>query len=517
MMSDVRWKVSLLFAILTVSIFFSIYLNSGGVLEGIANQTKIQGANSSNSSVSNVVLIPDLINKLETGDNGTKFDAATQLGRLGKPAANALIERIETNNSSSEKANSFMLLALLETGDQRTEEILFEKLGKNVTSNNTTAESTFEGQAGRQMSDDTLQAMEAKDREMKKRLADSIDRDYGNKTDVLENALKLEEQNASIYTSIALSEFGPQEPGNETEKLFKALKSESGPTRVAAMMALGERKEKAAVDPLTNVILKDYPLAKNSAIISLGEIGDKGAQGVLQKQMQSDSEYTRSCTAIALGKIGTDESLPYLIAKLRDSSAGVRSNSALALGRIGNETAVEPLIGILESGRSHQGKANDSINAVVDVRKSAILALGEIGGTRATEALNVVLIDKEERSDVKMTAALALGETGDSKALETLKMLIDDKTVDNKVKKSVLLALGKNKNKEVAGILIGKLGDKEFGATATNALVNMGEIAVDPLIGNLNTKDRRAKNETALTLIEIGDPRAIKPLIQAYK
>ncbi len=468
-------------------------------------------------AVPNVVLIPDLINKLETGDNGTKFDAATQLGRLGKPAANALIERIETNNSSSEKANSYMLLALLETGDKRAEEILSENLGKNVTSNNTTTEITFEGQTGRQMSEDTLQVMEAKDKEMKKRLADSIDRDYGNETDVLENALKSEEQNSSIYTSIAFSEFGPQEPGDETEKLLTALKSESGPIRVAAMMALGERKEEAAIDPLTNVILRDYPLAKNSAIIALGEIGDERAQEILLKQMQSDSEYTRSCTAIALGKIGKEESVPYLISKLRDSSAGVRSSAALALGRIGNETAVEPLISILETGKLSQGKAKDNTNTNVDVRKNTILALGEIGGTRATEALIVVLTDKEEKNDAKMTAVLALGETGDSKAMETLKMVIDDKTVDNRIKKSVLLALGKTKNKEVAGILVGKLGDREFGASARDALVNMGEMAVDPLIGNLNTTDRRAKNETALALIEIGDLRAVKPLILAYQ
>jgi HEAT repeat protein len=110
-----------------------------------------------------------------------------------------------------------------------------------------------------------------------------------------------------------------------------------------------------------------------------------------------------------------------------------------------------------------------------------------------------------------------LGETGDSRAMETLKMVIDDKTVDNRVKKSVLLALGKTKNKEVAGILVGKLGDREFGATARDALVDMGEMAVDPLIGNLNTTDRRAKNETALALIEIGDLRAVKPLILAYQ
>jgi HEAT repeat protein len=518
-MSDVRWKVSLLFAIITLSIFFSIYWNSDGILESIGNQTRTQAgeANASNSSVLNKAQIPDLIYKLETGNNDTKLDAASKLGRLGKPAANALVEEIETNNSSLEGPNNYMLLALLETGDERAENILSENIGKKVASNNTTAENTAEGKAGKIISEDTLQALKAKDKDMRKRLADSIDREYGNKTDALENALKSEEQNSSIYTPFAFSEFGPQEPGSETEKLIKALKSGNGSIRIAAMMALGESKEKAAVNPLNDILLRDYPLAKNGAIIALGDIGDEGAVEILLKQMQSDSEFTRSNIAIALGKIGTEKALPNLLARLRDVSAGVRSNSALALARIGNETAVDPLIGVLESGKGPQGKAQDSTNANADVRKSAILALGELGDTRATDDLIGILTDKEEKNDVRIAAASALGEIGASGTAGTLKGVIDDNKTDNRIKKKALLALGKTKNQEVVGILVGKLGNNEFGATAREALVYMGEIAVDPLIENLKTADKRIKNEIALILIEIGDPRAVKPLILAYQ
>ena len=81
----------------------------------------------------------------------------------------------------------------------------------------------------------------------------------------------------------------------------------------------------------------------------------------------------------------------------------------------------------------------------------------------------------------------------------------------------LFLLLAKTKNQETAGVLIEKLGDKEFGASAREALIDMGETAVDPLIGNLKTKDQKLKDETALILIEIGDPRAVKPLILAYQ
>ena len=45
----------------------------------------------------------------------------------------------------------------------------------------------------------------------------------------------------------------------------------------------------------------------------------------------------------------------------------------------------------------------------------------------------------------------------------------------------------------------------------------MGESAVYPLLENLKTTDKRVKNEIALILIEIGDPKAVKPLILAYQ
>jgi HEAT repeat protein len=518
MMPEVRWKVSLLFAIITISVFFSIYMSSDSFIEASGNQTHARmGANASNTSASSKTLISDLINTLETGNNETKLDAASKLGNRGKPAANALIEKIETDNSSSERTNSYMLLALLETGDERAETVLSEDFGKKAALNNTTTASTSETLTEKGLSEEILQALQAKDKDMKKRLANSIDRDYGNKTDALEKALISEEQNSSIYIPIAFSEFGPQEPGDETEKLLKAIKSENGPVRVAAMMALGENKERAAVEPLNNIVLRDYPLAKSSAIISLGEIGDKGALATVQKQMQSDSDFTRSCATIALGKIGDESTLPYLIAKLKDSSPGIRSNAALALARIGNETAVEPLIRVLESGKISQGKAQDNTNTNTDIRKSVVLALGEIGGSRATEALINVTTDKEEKNDVRMTAASALGEIRDPRIVEIFKTLIDDKTIDNGIKKKALIALGKTKNQEGTEILLGKIGDKEFGTTARESLMYMGETAVDPLIGNLKTTDEKVKNETALILIEIGDPRAINPLILAYQ
>lgn len=518
MMSEVRWKISLLFVLITLSIIFSLLSNSDRFIEISRNETY----NQTKTGVSSEDLIINLTNKLETGDSETRLNAAAELGKFGEPAANSLVEKIESNASNLEKTNSYILLALLETGDSRAENILSGNFGKKEASNKAANESTTE-EWKREVSEDTLQAIEAKDRATRKYIAESIamdsaDTESKGETNALEGALKSEIQNSSIYASVALSDFGPEEPGSETEKLLEALKSEKGSTRVAAMMALGEMGEKDAVDHILEILTKDYPLAKASAAIALGNIGDERAVESLKKEMKDgDSEYVKGSSVIALGKIGQESSVPYLIDRLRDQKVRVRSSAALALGEIGNETAVGPLVEVLETGKDSEGQKKNSLNANADVRKSAVIALGEIGSTEAMETLIGILTDTVEALEIRTTAASALGNIEDPKAVETLKKVLDDKNTDANIRNEAFLALSKTKDQETAKILVGKLGDKEFGASARKALIDMGEPAVDLLIGNLKTKDKKLKDETALILIEIGNPRAVKPLILAYQ
>jgi len=512
-MSRVKWRVFLLFVLITLSIFFSMIANSDRFMEFGGNGTFTP----TGAGVLREDLITNLTNRLEVGDHEAKLNAAAELGRFGETAADVLIEKIESNTSSSGEVNSYMLLALLETGDSRTETVLSESFKKIQESNKVTNEITAEEQAENEISVDILQSIEEKDRAMRRNLAISLDRDYNDETNSLEAALRAEEQNSSIYDSFALSEFEPDEPGDETEKLIKALKSDSGGIRIAALMALGERKEAAAIDSITPILTRDYSPVQSSAAYALGEIGDERAVEVLIKQMKDGSDSVRSNSAIALGKIGKETAVPDLIQRLRDNRAVVRSSAALALGKIGSEAAIEPLIEVLNSGKLIDGRAKDSVNANEDIRKSAILALGEIGGPGVTKALTDILVDKEEKLSVRMAAAAALGNTGDPQAMETLKNVFNDRNMDANLRNQAFLALGKTRNQEAAELFVGKLGDREFRDSARKALSEMGEVAVDPLIENLKTTDRRARDETALLLIEIGDPKAVNPLIEAYQ
>ena len=354
-MSDVKWKVYLLFALITLSMFFSIFFSSDKTGESGGNGTyNLTEANAtvaaSVASISRENSISELINELRDENHETGLAAADRLGEIGEPAADSLIEEIEKNTSAPEGVNNYMLLALLETGDRRAEEVLLKNLGKGNLN-----QTGVEGQTEGDISEDLQQALIAKDQAARKRLADSLNMEYKEETDILEGALKSEEQNSTVYAtyvSIALSDFGPDEPGDETEKLLKALRSEDANIRIAAMMALGGKKEVAAVEPINGILTRDYPIVQSSAAIALGEIGDEGALPILLKQIKdSDNEQIRSNCAIALGKIGVRESVPYLIDRLRDNKAGVRSNAALALGRMKETTAIPPMLETWKVGK----------------------------------------------------------------------------------------------------------------------------------------------------------------------
>ena len=513
-MSQVKWKISLLFALIILSTFISLVLSGDNFMERSGNATNTTAV----AEVSSENMIINFMNQLETGDRETRFNAAAELGKLREPAADYLIEKIEAGNSSSGEIKSYMLLALLETGDERAENVLSGNLEEKEASTMAAAKSTGGGQRQEEVSEDILQAIEAKDKAMRESLAKSLNSEYQDDTDILEEALNAKEQNSTLYTSFALSKLGSGETGNETEILLKALKSENGYVRVAAAMALGEKKEKAAVDPILGILIRDYPLAKYSAVMALGEIGDERSVDALMAEMKNNKEdYIRSSAAVALGKIGSEKAVPYLIERLRDTKATVRSNAALNLGKMGDESAVEPLIDVLESVKEAEGRRKDTVNTNADIRKSVVLALGGIGGNEATEALTSVLNDNEETLEVRIAAASALGNIGSPEAVSTLRTVFDNQKMDKGIRNRALLALGKTKNQETAEFFVEKLGDKDFGVSAREALIDMGEPAVDPLMENLKTEDQKVKDETALILIEIGDQRAVKPLIMAYQ
>ncbi|WP_243684187.1 hypothetical protein [Methanosarcina barkeri] len=77
-MSGVRWRVSLLFALITLSIFLSLLANSDRFMEVRGNGTYTQ---TGTGSLSNSIV--NLTNRLEAGNHEARLNAAAELGKLG--------------------------------------------------------------------------------------------------------------------------------------------------------------------------------------------------------------------------------------------------------------------------------------------------------------------------------------------------------------------------------------------------------------------------------------------------
>ncbi len=328
-----------------------------------------------------------------------------------------------------------------------------------------------------------------------------------------------------------------------------------------------------AIEPLI-VALNDHSTYTTAAKAAeaLGAIGDAGAVEALIAALKDSASFsvdTRVNAARALGKIGDPSAIAPLTAALRDPALDVLSAAASALDALRYEVkdaaqqasifvahqdwenatklgavAIEPLIGAFKSlyGRDSEKAAE---------------ALGKIGGQRAVGALIDALKDQDERKC--RVAAEVLGEIGDARAVEPLSTAL--KSSEWQTRRIVAEALGKIRDPRAVAPLVAavKDPDSETGIVVAMQLRKFGKAAVEPLIGLLNEADewmrryakmrglvsptlselRRlsrlesfkplhreletyekmtrvyntARSCAARELGEIGDPRAVEPLI----
>jgi HEAT repeat protein len=140
------------------------------------------------------------------------------------------------------------------------------------------------------------------------------------------------------------------------------------------------------------------------------------------------------------------------------------------------------------------------------VRREAVITLGEMGDERCVEPLARALRDGDWQ--VREVAIEAMGQVG-SPAVETLLKLLRDW----EVRKYAILALGKIRDERVLDPLMLQLRNDEFKDDAIHALVELGEPAVEKLIGALRDKDDNVRKSAVLALGRIKSSDAITPLI----
>lgn len=271
--------------------------------------------------------------------------------------------------------------------------------------------------------------------------------------------------------------------------LIVALQDPNGNVQEIAVAVLKDLPDPRAVDPLIGCLTSRNWIVRMHAAKGLGVAGDACAIPSLVSLLTDEVKAVRADATDALVRIGRP-ALASLLAALQHEAWILRLHACEALGKIGADEAVEPLCRAMLKDRD------------TAVRQDAAKALGGIGSPLALAALTAALTDL----DVRPFAVEALGKLNDLRAVETLVDVVTGKGRPANVRKVA-----------VCGGESGEMDIEEMEAQifAIGGLAELGDDrAIEPLIRAL--KDTRLRTASAAALGRMG-LRVAAPLLAAMK
>ncbi|MHB9108315.1 MAG: HEAT repeat domain-containing protein [Armatimonadota bacterium] len=300
--------------------------------------------------------------------------------------------------------------------------------------------------------------------------------------------LKDEKPAVQKATMEALIAFG----GHAVPALSRALSDKAVMARVNAAIALGTIHDVKAVPVLCSALKDTESQVRLHAAESLGMLGDKRAIEPLSEVLQDAERQVTDAAASALQKIGlpTDPA-----SQAKFAVARADWNRAIALGAV----AVDALI---------EGMNNPN----TDVRRNAAKSLGVIGDPRAIQPLLNALADEEWF--VRESAAWSLGHISDPSISSILTAALRDQRVV--VRESAAKALAELSDAQTVGALVEALQDDEYAVAeaAAQALSNIGAPAVGALLTAFRDSPSAVRHAIADALEKIGVPD--EPVAQAW-
>ncbi|MBD3286677.1 hypothetical protein GF359_08770 [candidate division WOR-3 bacterium] len=296
--------------------------------------------------------------------------------------------------------------------------------------------------------------------------------------------------------------------------IHTVLNDEYYGARRGAAVSLGKLRDRRAVEPLISALLDSEGWVRMVAAEALGNIGDSCAVDALIMSALEDDFYSVVIDAAeALGKIGDNRAVAPLCKVVVDFKrtflfSEARCAAAKQLGKFGDPAAVEPLAQAL--AREEPKKKCCHAMALVQIGEPAVPALAKL----------LIPQDDEYNMFTRREAAFALGDIGDTAAVEPLIEALDDEDFD--VLNRVAEALGKIGDCRAIGPIVYELESNRWLINRTRwfmieALAEIGEPSVTALLGLLSHDDYYIRGEVADALGEIGDRRAVEPLIEALK
>ncbi len=431
------------------------------------------------------VVLP-LIRALDDREKDVRKASAYVIGRLGDPrAVDSLISSI---HDSEEDVCCAAIKALSEIGDIRAvEPIIYSLKSENKEIQRTAVEAL--GDLGSKAINKILELLLDEDEGVRRNATKALGHIWRSP-----GVVKLGDEDAEIRISATL-ELGNSGDLRDVQPLIASLKDKDEMVRQAAALALGKKRDPQAVQPLIVALNDESEETCMSAAWALGEIRDPRTIEPLISAIKGGRERLRGSAADALGKFG-DNVVQILMAVLQENELNVRWAATRALSEVLNI----PELSMLASQQSEQ-------------RQIAAQALGNTHDPRVVAPLIAALQDDED--GVCKAAAYALGKLGDANAIEPLiKILGSGKDF---LRSTVADVLVEYYDIPWAPHLVRIWSrESEIREAAANALGDIGDLrAVDPLVEAILIGDSRVRFVAIKALGKLGSPQAVNPLMIA--
>jgi HEAT repeat protein len=207
----------------------------------------------------------------------------------------------------------------------------------------------------------------------------------------------------------------------EIERQRQRLTSSEVEERRDALMRLGNLKRPDASRVAASGLNDRIPIVRVTAAHAVVFLPPHEAASLLLPLLKDKSELVRREAAYALGDTRERSAVNVLVETLlRDKEAAVRGAAAVALGKIGDEIAVQALSQLLTGIDPAKKKKSKPIEDDF-VMRSAAKSLGQIRSRAGVPALIAALENSANASDTRREAATALGLIGDRSAVTALK------------------------------------------------------------------------------------------------
>ena len=273
--------------------------------------------------------------------------------------------------------------------------------------------------------------------------------------------------------------------------LISALQDPNGNVQEAAVSILKDLEDPSTVEPLIECLSSKNWILRMQAAKALGVLADERAVRPLIPLLMDSVKAVRVDTTEALAAIG-QAALGSLLAALRHEEWILRLHACEALGKMGAEEAVEPLCQVMGHDRD------------AAVRQDAAKALGMLRSPKAVDALIRALQDL----DVRPFAVEALGKLKDARVVSTLIDIVNGRgrpansrrvpscgdesgelyLEEMEVQEQAITALAEIGDERAIEPLIMALKDTRLRATAATALSRLGLCVAEPLLAHMKSE-----------------------------